>query len=160
MDKKRRPGRQRRGRRNQLGDNFTVSIKVPNGMSAEVFLNTLKGALTVDTIEGGRVYFILPLLEDKTQVRVSWGRTTRTIGESATPARDPERSGQSRTGRLPQAAASPSPFHTSPHPRTDRSAGPSASRGWDRPTCASGSGRVVRKACRRRPSGAAGYAAS
>ena len=49
-----------------LGEKFTVSIKLPNGVLPEVFLNSR-------IIENGRVDFILPLEDDKTQVRVSWG---------------------------------------------------------------------------------------
>ena len=48
------------------GEKFTVSIKLPAEVSSADFLNA-------GIIDGGRVYFILPLEDDKTQVRVSWG---------------------------------------------------------------------------------------
>ena len=66
------------------GEKFTVSIKVPNGVLPGDFLNTLKGALTVDAIDSVRVYYILPLENDKTQVRVSWGNSPNNRGNSPT----------------------------------------------------------------------------
>ena len=53
-----------------VGTDFTVSIKPPRDMTAGDYLVVLRRQLDVD---GGRVYFNLPIEDDKKQVRISWG---------------------------------------------------------------------------------------
>jgi len=55
------------------GANMTVSIEVPQGRSAQDFLNYLRGTGGLTT-DGNRVYFNIKIESNNTdQVRISWG---------------------------------------------------------------------------------------
>ena len=72
-------GWHQRGRDNdgEAGTDFTVSIRAPNNMPADVFLGHLRAALAPDPnpdVGSARVYFNLPIernVED--QIRIIWG---------------------------------------------------------------------------------------
>ena len=65
--KRRHDGRDQDG---ATGTDFTVSLKVPEGMSAQDFISKVK----LHPTDGNRrVYFNLPIENDKQQIRISWG---------------------------------------------------------------------------------------
>ena len=63
----------------EVGDLFTVSIKVPGGDSAQAYINELKTKLSPD---GNRIFFNLPIEKHDNQIRVSWGESDHHKGEA------------------------------------------------------------------------------
>ena len=75
-------GRHEQGGRDQdgeLGENFTVSIKVPAGKTQQQFIN----GFVVAADGSSRVYFNLKIENASDQIRISWGRDNQNVRPDA-----------------------------------------------------------------------------